>query len=177
MLTSLKPFDKGLLKTPKALALAVALWAAFGAAALAGELPKKGTYSTSWTFSGSYTAVEIGEDKWASSSRFTLVIGNDAGKGVFHDMSANCVGMATDERELAPFTDSGYCSYVDADGDKIFEYWYEKETGKGAATLLGGTGKYAGIQGSDTYQYVYTPGAPHGTLDGYGHTKGSYTLP
>ena len=175
--TLLKPFDKGLLKTAKASALGLALCAAFGAAALAGELPKKGTYSISWTASGPYTAVEIGEEKWAWSSRFTVVIWNDAGEGIYHNMSANCVGMGTNERELAPFTDSGYCSYVDADGDKIFEYYYEKETGKGTTTLLGGTGRYAGIQGSDTYEYVSTPDAPQGTFNQIGHSKGSYTLP
>ncbi len=103
MFTSLKPFDKGLLKTAKASALGLALCAAFGAAALAGELPKKGPYSISWTASGPYTAVEIGEEKWAWSSRFTVVIWNDAGEGIYHNMSANCVGMGTNEQELAPF--------------------------------------------------------------------------
>ena len=176
MFTSFKSFCKGLLKTAKASALGLALCAVFGAAALAGELLKKGPYSTSWTFSGPYTVVQIGEEKWAWSSRFTLVVSNDAGEGVLHNMSGNCVGMGSQEPN-APFTDSGYCSFFDAAGDKIFAYWYEKETGKGTTTLLGGTGKYAGIQGSDTYEYVYTPDAPEGTFNGYGHGKGSYTLP
>ena len=163
-------------KTALASALSLALFVAFGASALAGELPKSGTYSTTWTFTGPYTAVEIGEDQWAWSATFTLIVWNNAGEGFFHDMSANCINMGS-EAEDAPFTDSGYCSYEDADGNKIFTYWYETEADKGTATILGGTGKYAGIQGGDTYEYVYTPDAPEGTFNGYGSAEGSYTLP
>ena len=162
-------------KTALASALSLALFAAFGASALAGELPKQGTYSVTWTFSGPYTAIEIGEDQWAWSSTYTLIIWNDAGEGFFHDMSANCVGLGS-EAEDAPFTETGYCSYVDADGDQLFEYYYETEEGKGTSTRLGGTGKYAGAQGTDTYEYVLTPDAPEGVFNGYGHSEGSYTL-
>ena len=162
--------------TALASALSLVLFAAFGGSALAGELPKQGTHSITWTFSGPYTAIEIGEDQWAWSSTFTIVVWNDAGEGLYHGMSANCVGMGSEEPG-APFTDSGYCSYVDADGDKMFEYWTETEEGKGTDTLLGGTGKYAGIQGGGTYEYSYTPDAPEGTFNGYGHSEGSYTLP
>ena len=168
-------FGRGLHKTALASALSLALFAAFGASALAGELPKQGTYSVTWTFSGPYTAIEIGEDQWAWSSTYTLIIWNDAGEGFFHDMSANCVGLGS-EAEDAPFTETGYCSYVDADGDQLFEYYYETEEGKGTSTRLGGTGKYAGAQGTDTYEYSYTPDAPEGVFNGYGHSEGSYTL-
>ena len=176
MVTLSRIFGKGLHKTALASALSLALFAAFGASALAGELPKQGTHSLTWTFSGPYTAIEIGEDQWAWSSTYTLIIWNDAGEGFFHDMSGICVGMGSEEPE-APFTDSGYCSYVDADGDKIFTHWYETEADKGTQILLGGTGKYAGVQGGDTYEYVYTPDAPEGVFNGYGHAEGSYTLP
>ncbi|MCH8144455.1 MAG: hypothetical protein IIA55_07040 [Gemmatimonadetes bacterium] len=162
--------------TALASGLSLVLLAAFGAGALAGELPKQGTYSTTWTFSGPYTAIEIGEDQWAWSSTFTLIIWNNAGEGFLHDMSGNCVGMGSEAGD-APFTDSGYCNYEDADGNTLIEYFTETEAGKGTATFIGGTGKYAGVQGSDTYEYVYTPDAPEGVFNGYGHAEGSYTLP
>ena len=161
--------------TALASGLSLVLLAALGAGALAGELPKQGTYSLTWTFSGPYTAIEIGEDQWAWSSTSNLILWNDAGEGFGHDMSGICVGMGSEEPG-APFTDSGYCSYVDADGDKLFDYWYETEAGKGTSTWLGGTGKYAGAQGTDTYEFVLTPDAPEGTFNGYGHTEGSYKL-
>ncbi len=153
MVTLSRIFGKGLQKTALASALSLVLFAAFGGSALAGELPKQGTYSISWTFSGPYTLLEIGEDQWAWISTFTVVVWNDAGEGVYHDMSGNCISMGTDERELAPFPESGYCTYVDADGDKMFEYWTETGDGKGHDTLMGGTGKYSGLQGSGDYEY------------------------
>ncbi len=176
MVTLSRIFGRGLHKTALASALSLVLFAAFGASALAGELPKQGTYSTSWTFSGPYTAIEIGEDQWAWSSTFTVIMWNDAGEGFWHDMSGNCVSMAS-EAEDAPVADSGYCRYEDADGNTLVEYWYETGEGKGTATFLGGTGKYAGVQGTDTYEFVLTPDAPEGTFNGYGHSEGSYTLP
>ena len=175
MVTLSRIFGKGLQKTALASALSLVLFAAFGASALAGELPKQGTYSLTWTFSGPYTAVEIGEDQWAWSSTFTVIIWNDAGEGFMHDLSGNCVGLGSEAPD-APFTETGYCSYEDADGDQLFEYFYETEEGKGTATYVGGTGKYAGVQGSDTYEYTTTPDAPEGTFNGYGHSEGSYTL-
>ncbi len=176
MVTLSRIFGKGFHKTALASALSLVLFTAFGASALAQELPKQGTFSVTWTFSGPYTAIEIGEDQWAWSSTYTLIIWNDAGEGFFHDMSGVCVNMGS-EAEDAPVADSGYCSYEDADGDKLFEYYYETEAGKGTAIQLGGTGKYAGVQGTDTYEYVYTPDAPEGVFNGYGTAEGSYTLP
>ena len=175
MMTS-RIFGESLRNTVLAFAFSLVSFAVFGTPALAGELPKQGNYSTKWAISGPYTAIEIGEDQSAWSSTFTAVIWNDAGEGILHDMSGNCVGMGSQEPN-APFMDSGYCAYADADGDQIFEYWYETEEGKGTMTMLGGTGKFAGIQASATYEYVYTPDAPEGTFNGYGHSKGSYTLP
>ncbi len=146
------------------------LCAAFGGSALAGDLPKKGTYSSTWVFSGPYTVIEVGDNGWAGISHFALVVWNDAGEGVLHDMTGDCVGMGL-EAEW-----SGYCSWADADGDKIFDHW--KDVGeRGTRTLLGGTGKYEGIQGTDEYEFVYTPDAPEGTFHGHGRANGSYTLP
>ena len=58
----------------------------------------------------------------------------------------------------------------------IFERWQDVDTGKGTATYLGGTGKYAGITGTLEYDYVMLP-SPEGTLHLAGKTRGSYKLP
>ena len=164
-------FGRGLHKTALASALSLALFAAFGASALAGELPKQGTYSTTWTFSGPYTLLEVGEDEWAWISNFTLVIWNNAGEGFLHDMTGDCIEIGGPDRQT-----SGYCTYTDADGNKIFEAYTEEEEGKGTATYRGGTGKYAGLQGGGEYEYTFTPDTPEGTFHGYGGDEGSYTL-
>ncbi len=162
-------YRNGLRRTVLASALSLALFAAFGASALAGELPKKGTYSLTWVFSGPYEGLEVG-DQWAGIAHFALVVWNDAGEGVFHDMTGDCVGMGIDTHW------QGYCVFTDADGDKIFDHWEDVDE-QGTRTLLGGTGKYEGIQGTNEYEFVYTPDAPEGTFNGHGYETGSYTLP
>ena len=171
-MTTLRTFGESLQKTVLAFGLSLVLFAAFGTPVRAGDLPKEGTYSTTWTFSGPYTLVEIGEEKWSYVAAFTEVVWNNAGEGVLHNMSANCNGLGAASGE-----GNGYCNYVDADGDKIYTAWEDLTEGKGKATILGGTGKYAGIQGSEEYEYVYTPDSPEGTFHGHGGSKGSYTLP
>ncbi len=164
-------FGDNMRRTALASVLSLALFATFGTPALAGELPKKGTYSTTWTFSGPYKVIEIGKDKVSVMADFTLVVWNNAGEGVLHDMSGDCAFLGAGE------TGNGYCALVDADGDKIYWAFHDVGGGKGNATLDGGTGKFAGLQGSEDYTFVYTPDAPAGTFHGYGGSKGSYTLP
>ena len=164
-------FGDNMRRTALASVLSLALFAAFGTLALAGDLPKKGTYSTTWTFSGPYKLVEIGKDKSSWMADFTLVVWNNAGEGVLHDMSGDCDGLGVGE------TGNGYCALVDTDGDKIYWAFHDVGGGKGNATLDGGTGKFAGIKGSEDYAFVYTPDAPAGTFHGHGGSKGSYTLP
>ena len=66
---------------------------------------------------------------------------------------------------------------VDGDGDKVFWAFTDLGDGKGKAVFEGGTGKYQGLQGSEDYEFVYTPDAPEGTFHGHGGSNGSYKLP
>ena len=142
-----------------------------GTSAEAGELPKTGTYTTNWSFSGPYMALVLADENYTWMSEFTLVVWNEAGEGFLHDMSGHCNGFGVND------AGKGYCSLVDADDDKIFWAFTDVGGGKGSAVLEGGTGKYAGLQGSEEYTFVYTPDNPEGTFHGYGTSKGSYTLP
>ena len=56
-------------------------------------------------------------------------------------------------------TGHGYCTMTDRDGDKAFVAWEQgKDTspGTGGGTLkwTGGTGKYSGLQGNNTFRYT-----------------------
>ena len=95
----------------------------------------------------------------------------EAGEGLFHNMSGHCNGFGVND------TGKGYCSFVDADGDKVFWAFTDVGGGKGSAVLEGGTGKYEGLQGGEEYTFVYTPDNPEGTFNGHGTSKGNYTLP
>ncbi len=163
----------GLRRTVLASVLSLVFVAALGGGALAGELPKQGTYATEWTFNGPYTAIDLGADDWGWISRFTVTRWNTAGGDLYNNISADCIGMGGSRGQMES---SGYCVFTDDDGDNIYEYWYETEPGKGVGVTLGGTGKYEGLQGEDNYEYVFTADSPEGTFHGIGHDEGSYTI-
>jgi hypothetical protein len=52
----------------------------------------------------------------------------------------------------------GYCIITDKDGDKAFFKWESKgtaaRTGGGTFQWTGGTGKYSGLQGNNTYRFT-----------------------
>ena len=168
MMTLSSIFGKDLHRTVLASGLSLVLFAAFGASAVAGELPKQGTIKHSWTFSGPYEGLEVGE-QWAGIARFKLITVPAEG-GDLPPMVADCVGMGIDTHW------EGYCVFTDADGDKIFDQWEDVDE-KGTGTFMGGTGKYAGIKGSREYEFYYLPDMPEGNFTGIGDETGSYTLP
>ena len=44
----------------------------------------------------------------------------------------------------------GTCTYIDKDGDRLYESW-EEDANKGTYKTTGGTGKYKGARGGGTY--------------------------
>ncbi len=160
-------------RTVLASVLSLVFVVALGGVALAQELPKQGTYTTSWTFSGPYTFIELGEEDFGWISHFTVTRWNTSGGDLYNNISADCIGLGGSRGQNVS---SGYCVFTDDDGDNIYEYWYDTEEGKGVGVTLGGTGKYKGIRGEDNYENVFTADAPAGTFHGIGHDEGSYTI-
>jgi hypothetical protein len=105
---------------------------------------------------------------------------NDAGEGLFHNASMRCIG-ANHAVNGAFEDDSGFCVYTHLDGDQIFVTY--KATGKvgvgskGTATIVGGTGKLTGIQGSLEFTRVPVRPAVEGTSQVYLKSRGQYKLP
>ncbi|MFQ5961508.1 MAG: hypothetical protein ACE5MG_08920 [Candidatus Methylomirabilales bacterium] len=148
--------------------------------AVAADLAREGSYSIRFAWSGAFDALEVGENHLVFVYTLQGVVTNNAGEGIFHNMSANCIGMGSslDGAE----NNSGNCVYTDADGDKIFDEWEDEGTfgvgAKGSATLIGGTGKYAGISGGGQYERFNVPAAAEGTFQGYiPDETGTYRLP
>ena len=138
--------------------------------AMAGELPKEGPISATFVNEGRVDAMQIGDEQWAWTNYARTATVGDSEGDLLHNMSGDCMGMGVNNQG------SGYCRHVDADGDMIFERWQDVDIGKGTATFLGGTGKYAGITGTLEYDYVMLP-SPEGALHLAGKTRGSYKLP
>jgi hypothetical protein len=83
---------------------------------------------------------------------------------------------------MAGTHNSGYCVYIDPDGDQVFSTFDVRHTGgdqllRGTKEYTGGTGKYAGLTGHAEYT-----GFDLKTLDKdapevfEGHAQGSYEL-
>jgi hypothetical protein len=84
---------------------------------------------------------------------------NDKGSGMLHNLGLRCWGFI-DVVEDKPST-TGRCVEVDADGDQVFATYVNK-AGVGSHTLVGGTGKYAGISGEQTFSGVTPVKGPDG---------------
>lgn len=106
----------------------------------------------------------------------------DSGQGLFHGATLRLLGTSVYGKES--WTGEFYGTYTLKDGEKVFASG--KMSGKvatppvpyeGTLKLLGGTGKYSGIQGSGEYvSYPIRPPAD-GALHSYSKTKMTYKLP
>jgi len=146
------------------------------------ELAKEGTGSGSSYASGTWTLFPLKEGvgafvTWEQKG----VMLDDSGEGPFHNMSSNCAGVTLWDRGVGKAI--GYCIALAPDGDKtLFEVTEEgNKPGpglkKGKYKYIGGTGKFAGIQGGGEYTYYNVRPAEEGTYQSVNKAKGSYKLP
>lgn len=146
----------------------------------AAELAKQGSFSNHDAWSGVIEGVlVVGEEQVVYNYTFNGVVTNDAGEGVFHNSSSSCLGMGSTIGGQT--SNRGNCVHTDLDGDQIFDEWQDEGTEAGASgsgKLLGGTGKYAGIEGTYEYERIELRAAAEGAFQGY-TTKmtGDYRLP
>jgi hypothetical protein len=143
-------------------------------AASAAELPKSGKYSAhyGWAFSGQVQ--KLGADRTVYAGTLPGVIFNNDGKGFMHKARVDCTLFNDVNKGHANAT--GTCVVTDAAGDKIFVEW--KCAGvmpacPGTERFVGGTGKFKGISGDQTFQgnFIGDTGA------GWSDWSGDYKLP
>jgi hypothetical protein len=120
------------------------------------DTPKEGvdSFANIWVVTSSNTN-KLGDD---STTTFELDGAQKSANsgGMFDNLGGHCVGIT----EMIGGKDKshGSCTKVDKDGDQFFELW-AGAGGAGTATLTGGTGKFAGMTGSEEYtaQLVKSP--------------------
>ena len=72
----------------------------------------------------------------------------------------------------------GECLWTDPDGDTFVGTFVDEPGKPGAWTFVGGTGKWKGVTGGGTYQYVSSSKPrPDGTGEGCTSHSGKYMLP
>jgi hypothetical protein len=143
--------------------LAGALLALAPGAALADDVPDRGTtpYVTHFIFRP-LQSIEIPELGTATVLEAVGTTENLKGEKMLDKMSARCTALSVDSGPKKYI--DGACVLADADGDKIFSTFDTRELDKsqpemdcGTHIITGGTGKYAGITGSEPFACVTMP--------------------
>jgi len=106
---------------------------------------------------------------------------SESGGAEFHNMSTNCSGIVLWEKGVG--TTLGYCIGIVPDGDKILYEVTEANVKpgpgpkKGKIRFLGGTGKFAGMEGEGEYTGYNVQPAEEGTYQSVSKSKSNYKLP
>jgi hypothetical protein len=141
------------------------------------QLPKRGSYTAHY---GHHTVVKVTELEKDHSFVIGENIGtvfNDAGKGFLHAAAVVCQTVGDRMKNVSNV--HGYCTVTDVDGDKAFLAYKCRNPQVGVARCegdfqwTGGTGKYTGFTGSNTFY----AGAVPKTASGYSVWKGEWQLP
>jgi hypothetical protein len=141
------------------------------------QMPKRGTYAShfGWYATGKVFELEKGHAFFVGEFGGTNF--NDEGKGFLHSASVVCPGS----NDIRPSgIAQGVCIVTDPQGDKAFVVWKctTDQPGPGGKCdgdfqWTGGTGKYAGLRGSNKfYGVTILP-----TNSGYSIWKGEWELP
>lgn len=164
-------------------ALLVAVTGAFAAftinGAAAQDLARSGEATVFWAHvnPAPFDPVPVGDGRIAVVATFITGTFNQAGSGFMHNMRARCVALQTIDPAAAMLEVDGYCDYQDTDGDHVYvSFWSDgPQPMAGIQTqgqFVGGTGKYAGLQGS----VAIRPYNPSTSQDGYGQFLGHMTV-
>jgi hypothetical protein len=152
-----------------------------GTAAFAGDLPKEGKFTATYSSAGTFKGSPIGKE--ALFSNFDEN-GLSLGDGLFDHLSWHCFGLYEVLKGMAQFR--GHCIATDPAGDQLASDFVSDGTfpadaknPRGTGTFRAGTGKYAGISGGWTF-VTHSPEfktAADGTYVQHGTNEGSYKLP
>ena len=162
-----------------ALVLSLIVLVAFGMEAKA-QIPIEGTISLTTSFSCTFKALSMGQESVQATYECMGVQIGDNPEDLFHNASIRCLGaLHAVNREYDD--DRCFCVSTRLDGDQIFSSYKGAGklggTYKGTLTIIGGTGKLVGIQGSVESTGTDLRPAAQGWVQFYSRDKGHYKLP
>ncbi|MGH7253280.1 MAG: hypothetical protein ACREIE_05715 [Nitrospiraceae bacterium] len=145
------------------------------AASVEAQLAKSGTYTSHFGYHYVTKASEIDKDHVFITGEVVGTNLNEAGRGFLHATAVVC--QLVNDSVKGSASAHGYCTATDADGDKAFSAWKCKSQPgarcEGDFLWIGGTGKYTGIKGNNTFHAGPVPK----TASGYAVWKGEWQLP
>jgi hypothetical protein len=140
------------------------------------------TESVTTSYYGTSKKLPLGPDCGYETWESFGVTVSDTGEGLFHNVTIRCIGTTLVEK--GSFEVGGYCTYTLKDGEKVFlsikfggKIGMPPPPGKGTAKMIGGTGKYSGIQGGTEYTSYFLRPSAEGISQSYNKAKITYKLP
>ncbi len=135
--------------------------------------PKEGSYKSDGCFHGQHFMAAHSKDAMGGS--YTGVSTQQAvGENDFwHNIAGKCNGAWT--LIMGEYNELGTCEYVDAAGDKFFGVYMRKGQ-DGTWKVLGGTGKFDGIESTGTWTPYTQFAAISGEAASCFHQTGRYKL-
>ena len=151
--------------------------------ALAADLPSKGEFRV--TFTATVPAptkpISIGENRMVLVNTAIMTAVNQGGSGLLHNMPGRCMSMTTLDAGAKTFEQHGFCDYVDAENDHVFEQFdfpvqQQVAATRGHGEWIGGTGKFAGVGGKFEIQTTRLNSPTEGATQVIGQKIGSYAV-
>lgn len=147
----------------------------FCAMAEAQQLAKQGTYTSTFAWNSVTKVYEGDKDHMAVAGEYTGVNLTEGGQPFLHQAAVVCPAVAFVDKGVA--TNQGHCIATDRDGDKAFLLFQCRSPQPGARCegefqWTGGTGKYTGLRGKNSFNAGIIPK----TTSGYSVWKGEWQL-
>jgi len=156
--------------------IALACVLILAATADAQQLAKRGTYTSTFAWNSVTKVYEGDKDHIVVAGEYTGVNLTDGGQSFLHQAAVVCPAVAVVDKGVG--SNQGHCIATDRDGDKAFIVWQCRAPQHGARCegdfqWTGGTGKYIGLRGKNSFNAGPVPK----TTTGYSVWKGEWQLP
>jgi len=158
--------------------LSFVLLFAFGMVAY-GEMAKEGSLSGTNTYAGTHKIIPLDKERFVLVYENMGVRASDSSEGPFHGMSTRNEGVMYFENGVGRLR--GYLISTDKDGHKFIMELTEKSPWgpgpkSGTGKIMGGTGKFKGIQGEIEYTRQNMYPAAEGTHQAVSKLTGTYKI-
>lgn len=147
------------------------------------DMPRQGQFRITYTATVPVAPkpVAIGDNRTASATINMMTAVNESGGRLLHNMAGRCTSAPLIDNATKTFENHGYCDYVDADGDHVFEKWDYPVQPLGTASAgtgewIGGTGKFAGLSGTMEIRSQRLNTLSDGAVQVVGEKRGTYAL-
>jgi hypothetical protein len=144
------------------------------------EMPKEGSLAGTVTYAGTHKIIPLDKEHFVLTYENFWVRLSDSGDGPFHGMSTHNVGVIYFENGIGRL--KGYIFNIDKDGDNVIMELTEEASQLGAkptsgkAKIIGGTGKFIGIQGEMGYTRKTMRPAAEGTHQAVSKFTGTWKI-